>query len=293
MIAVCGGRQARPAGVADRRHRALYDQGVLLWLDPDTGALTPGRTAPGRLGAPSLAGGELVLCTERSVLRGAEEISRPWMADVHHALVHEGRLWAVCTAIDALVSDEEWLPVDPQARRPAGDVRDVALPRARSHPNHALAWDGALWVTRGLRGDVVSTDGRRWPLTDGIVVHDGVAADDGIWFTAVDGRLLRVDPAEGRVDRVVDLRQPDDGPEPLGWCRGICLRGDLVWVAFTRIRTTAWRARLAWTRGLLRGRPVATRRPTRVAAFERATGRRVREIPTEGLDAIFGMCAVE
>jgi hypothetical protein len=319
-IYVAGGRQARAAGVADRSHRALYDRAVLARLDPDRMKLEPvlGYTSPPeacggdpgavghRFGAPSRDGDTVVLCTEREVLRlgpaGLSAVSHPWLADVHHALSAEGRTWAVATALDGVVElpDGTFTPVtDPGIARdlPPGDLRAVELPRANAHPNHLFRVDGALWVTRGILGDAVrlGSDPRpdrcqRWVVAEG-TVHDGVVAPDGVWFTAVDGRLLRVDPENGRVSRTVDLRAADDGPEPLGWCRGLVLVDGVAFVGFTRLRATRWRERLAWVRGGLRGRAVATRRPTRVDAFELATGRRIGSVhgAEVELDAIFGL----
>lgn len=301
---MCGGRQARPAGLVDRSHRALYDQAVLAWLDPASFQLEPalawrtpeaGAGVGHRFGAASRDGDALVLCTEREVLRFAHRQvtaeARPWMADVHHALAHDGTIWAAATGLDAVhaLDGRRW-PVDPRARAAGDDARWTELPRARSHPNYLFAWDGTLWVTRGRRGDALAADGRGWKIAD-VVVHDGVVAEDGVWFTAVDGRLLRVDPRRGAVDRIIDLHRPEDGLEPLGWCRGLCLRDGLAFVGFTRLRSTTWRGRLAWTRGRLRGRPIATRRPSRIVVIELATGRRVAEVETSavGLDAVFGL----
>jgi hypothetical protein len=290
---VAGGRQARDAGVADRSHRALYDRGVLAGLDPHAMRLSPRLDrAGGRFGAPSADVDGLVLCTEREVLRlgpdGLVATTHPWLADVHHAITDPDGAVAVSTAFDGVVflPSGRFASVDGR-----GDPSGPAPARARTHPNHAFRVDGALWVTRGIAGDAVRVGAaERWVLAEE-TVHDGVVAGDGVWFTAVDGRLLRVDPESGRVTRTIDLRSADDGPEPLGWCRGLALLDGVAFVGFTRIRTTAWRARLAWTRGALRGKRVATRRPTRVDAYELATGRRIASVPTSevGLDAIFGL----
>ena len=39
MIALVGARQHRPAGVLDRDHEPLYDAGVIVTLDTETGSL--------------------------------------------------------------------------------------------------------------------------------------------------------------------------------------------------------------------------------------------------------------
>lgn len=56
-------------------------------------------------------------------------------------------------------------------------------------------------------------------------------------------------------------------------------------------RVVRMRRHLAWVRGRLRGRPVATRHPTRLVEVDLSTGAVLREHPTEehGLHAIFGI----
>jgi hypothetical protein len=62
-------------------------------------------------------------------------------------------------------------------------------------------------------------------------------------------------------------------------------------VGFTRIRATRLRENLAWVRGRLRGRPVATRRPTRAVGVELGSGRVIAEVALApaGLDAVFSI----
>ena len=102
--------------------------------------------------------------------------------------------------------------------------------------------------------------------------------------------LIAIDPASGRSESI-DLDAIEGGAEPLGWCRGLHLHGDTAFVGFTRIRATRWRSHLAWVRGRLGNKPVATRLPTRVVAYDLA--RRVRigswVVEDVGIDALFGI----
>lgn len=283
-LVLAGGRQGRTAGLADRDHRPLYDLAVLAELDPATLALRQVLTEPvgRRFGAPSIDGGDVVVCTEGEVLRvrGGAVVDRwthPSMDDLHHAAVIDGRLLAVATGLDGVLEGEELHPV--------GD---------RVHPNYVFAANGRTWVTRGTAGDArCLDDGRTVPIAS-VVVHDGIPDGETAWFTAVDGRLVHVDLGSGRALRTLDLHQPDDGPEPLGWCRGLAIVDGVAWVGFTRIRATRVRRNLAWVRGRLRGVPIASRRPTRVVGFELATGRRVAsvELAAVGIDALFGIAAI-
>lgn len=303
---LAGGRQRRAAGVADRDHRGLYDLAVLAALDPATGALetaltwrSPGPCDPDRVGhrfgAPSADGDGLVLCTERDVLRirdgeVTERWTHPWMADLHHARSVDGRLVAVSTGADGVLGQDGMFRSVVGGSAPSEDLRCVER-RDRAHPNHVAVALGRTWVTRGTLGDVLCLeDGRVVPIAD-VIVHDGWVEGDHAWFTAVDGRLLQVDLALGRVVRT--LRLEADGDEPLGWCRGLAVCDGVAWVGFSRLRATRLRRNLAWVRGRLRGRPFATRRPTRVEGYRLADGRRIASFPVAavGLDALFGVIA--
>jgi hypothetical protein len=314
-LLVAGGRQRRAAGVADRDHRALYDLAVLGRLEPGVGIepvlehvdddFGDPRELGHRFGAPSLDAEGLVLCTERAVLRvdpSGRILGRhthPHLADVHHALRIEGVLHAVATGADVVVrlgDEPASFPVADGVEAPGGDLRCAPRRRSPWHANHAFVHDGAVFVTRGAAGDAAELGGtvspapRRWPLAD-VVVHDGLVRPEGVWFTAVDGRLLLVDPRVGRVVRAVVLRHPDDGEAPLGWCRGLAIDGDTAYVGFTRLRATRARRNLAWIARHLRGTAGASARPTRIEAWDLRSERRIGAWPTAsaGLDAIFGM----
>jgi hypothetical protein len=298
-LLLAGGRQAREAGVADLSHRPLYDLAVLATLDLDTLQLEPWARYPGvqqRFGAPAVLGQDVLACTEREVLRYGpdgqvrERWAHPWMVDVHHAAMLEGALHVACTGLDGVMvlqgERQTFLPTWPGA-----DPRRAPA-RSRSHPNHVWAAAGRTFATRGRLGDVVGLHERApcWPVAE-VPVHDGLPTAQGVWFTAVDGQLVLLDPETGQVARRILLQADDTTGEPLGWCRGLWIADGLAWVGFTRIRATRLRASLAWVRGRLRGRPVATRRLTRVVAFELDTGRPALQIALQDveLDVLMGM----
>lgn len=301
ILVLGGGRQSREAGVVDRSTRPLYDRAILAKVDVDRGWIEPWVVDAGarRFGALSVDGARIVACTERSVLRIAgdgricETETHPWLSDVHHALVIDGVAHAASTAVDGVVAmgvDPTFLPtirgVMPPVVEPDGP--------SQTHPNFVFRVDGVVHATRGTRGDAVALRDleKPWAIAP-VVVHDGIVTPAGVWFTRVDGHLVLIDPATGRVAQTLALHQPGDGTEPLGWCRGLWIADGIAWVGFSRLRATRLRRHLAWARGRLRGRPIATRRPTRLEGFELATGRRIRSIPLAdvGIDALFGVVA--
>lgn len=304
---IAGGRQSREAGVADRQHDGLYDEGRVVRVDAD-GTPTVVHRGPELFKGMARDGARLLLCTATEVLwldpvGGAvvDRWSHPWLDDVHHAVVHDGRLWVVSTGADGVLevgadrAEVRFHPAVAGAVAPSGDVRgrEKRGPHA-SHPNHLFVRDGALWVTRFHQRDAIRVlAGPEASGADRLEVeyerpHDGLVDGSSVWFTTVDGALVR--SAAGVAQRV-GLQAPDATGEPLGWCRGLALDGADAWVGFTRIRATRWRSNLAWARGALRGRQDATRRPSWVGRFDRTTGalRATLSLEAVSLDAVFSL----
>lgn len=130
------------------------------------------------------------------------------------------------------------------------------------HPNHAVVVDGHLLVTSLVRQSV--TD-----LTDWRVVahfdsppHDGVRDGDRLWFTRVDGFVEA--RAIGDLERVVERHDITALTGVSGWCRGILVTAEHLWVGFTAIRE---RPGHPWHRGAFE----ATR--TAVVVLDRRTGK--------------------
>lgn len=305
---IAGATQGRTASSLDRTHASLYTCAVLASVrvgggGTDTATIEIVLQHQGRYGlghafkGVSRAGGSLLLCTEAEVLRvrGAtieQRVTHPWLNDVHHAARIDGALHIVSTGTDAVIVGDRFLPVVAGAQPPPSDVRSSDLRPHRAHPNHLFAVDGQPFVTRGLLGDAVALHAPdvRWPLAQ-VVVHDGVVRPDGIWFTAVDGRLICVDPETGRIARTVWLAPLGHRAPPLGWCRGLAFVDGIAWVGFTRLRATRFRRNLAWVRGVLRGQAVASAHPTRIVGYALDSGEVVGEVLVEeaGVDAIFGL----
>ncbi len=295
-LLLAAAHQSRPAGIADRDHEPLYDQGLLATPDAIHLRLTgrgPGHALKG------LASDEhgLVACLEREVVfldaafRETARWSHPHLNDVHHALRHDGALWVASTGADAVleIRGDDVRTHALGAPLPVGDLRTRSLKPHQVHPNHLFVWQDRVWVTRLHQGDaVVVGDPDQRLVVDERPIHDGVVHDGRVWFTTVDGRVVAVDGGGER--EVLDL---NDGTGPLGWCRGLAFHDGLLWVGFTRLRATRWRRNLAWVRGTLRGRVEVTDRPTRLVGVRPSTGEVVRTVDLEalGVSAVFGLVA--
>ncbi|MEN0062691.1 MAG: hypothetical protein AAGA48_11110 [Myxococcota bacterium] len=159
---------------------------------------------------------------------------------------------------------------------PRGDLRGLdhnAFKPHRCHPNHAEFVGDTLWVTRFATRDCRSLPGDRIIALPEAMPHDGRLRGGWLWFTQVTGRVVAVDPhtLARKVD--LDLQALTGESRMLGWCRGIDVVGDRVFVGFSMLRRPRHREvlRLLW-RGL-RGHKL----PTRVLELDWRAQRVVRE----------------
>lgn len=176
---------------------------------------------------------------------------------------------------------QRW-PLDPGRRVPEGDLRGLdhgVFKPHRVHPNHATYVGDRLWVTRFATRDCRPVDGtdldERMALPEAMP-HDGRLRQGWLWFTQVTGRVVAVDPATGDRKVDLDLRTITGEARMLGWCRGLEVVGDRLFVGFTMLRRPRHREvlRLLW-RGL-RGQKL----PTRVVEIDWRGGRVVQQIET-------------
>jgi hypothetical protein len=267
--------------------------------------------------AASIKGNRAFLCTQTEVLicdfpsfAILKIISLPCFNDVHHvALAPDGRLFVAVTGLDAVA---ELTPDGALIRliSVAGgsvwdrfsqtiDYRKVATTKPHQvHPNYVFFLDGKPWVTRFQQRDAVPLEGDAagGPIfqlgAEG--VHDGHVTATHVYFTAVNGLILRFDLASGE-KQVFDLNAiPNSYPDrPLGWCRGLLPAGERAWVGYSRIRYTALRQNVDWVR---RGFHQADRlppAPTRIACYDLARGTLAEEINLEGeaMNTVFSIHA--
>lgn len=148
-------------------------------------------------------------------------------------------------------------------RFPRDDLRGLdhdAFKPHRFHPNHAVWVGGTLWVTCLLTRECrpVHGPGTAIALPEAMP-HDGRLRQGWLWFTQVTGRIVAVDPTTGARTVDLDLAALTDEPRMLGWCRGIEVVDDRLYVGFTMLRRPRHREvlRVLW-RGL-RGEKLPTR----------------------------------
>jgi hypothetical protein len=253
---------------------------------------------------------ELLICDFPSfVIRSV--ISLPCFNDVHHvAVAPDGRLFVAVTGLDAvaeLTPDGTLLRLTSVVGgsvwdrfSPTVDYRKVPTTKPhRAHPNFVFFLDGAPWVTRFEQSDAVPLEGKangrsRFHLGDERV-HDGCVSGNEIYFTTVNGRVLRFDLTSA-MQECIDLNSIGSfyRDRPLGWCRGILPLGEKAWVGFSRIRFTTLRKNLDWVRRGFRHIDRQPPAPTRVAYYDIYQRKLLREIEVEeqGMNTIFSIHGV-
>jgi hypothetical protein len=315
---VIGGRQRQDRGLSDLKEGWYgYGLGVILRVDPD-GRITTVMEFTSRPGAcgpddpilfkcASRRDDRLYCCTQTEVIvfslptfEQLVYVSLPRFNDVHHVLpTAQDTMLVAVSGLEMVVEiDEkgdvlgEWnvLGGDPwNGFDPRLDYRQgVNTKPHRAHPNHLFQLDGRPWVTRFELRDAVPVSGAPDRIEVGHErVHDGVVRDDGVYFTTVDGSVVRCDTTLRRPVESHELARGSGSDEVLGWCRGLYFEDDAhCWVGFSRIRPTRLRETVAWIRS--RGTSQA---PTRISRYATDGWTLLDEIDLEphGLHAVFSI----
>lgn len=232
-------------------------------------------------------------------------ISYPFFHNIHHVNVIDGGLYVVSTGLDLVVrlDAETFEPVeflqaegkDPWSRfSPHVDYRKIHSTRPHhSHPNYVFQVDGRRWLTRCTQQDAVCLDdpSRRFVISGGhdIGVHDGVLHEGLLYFSTVQGLLVVADPDTSTVVEEIDLLSLEPRREVKGWCRGILFQEEIVYVAYSRIRPTRDRRKVAWLR---RFAPSLRRhRQAQVVAYDLKARKKVAEwlFPDDLIHAIYSI----
>jgi len=321
---VVGGHAKEKAQQKPGEHR--YQNGLIILIDPEAGkadqcveyvsppeACASDQDPSVLFKAGTLDGDRLFVCTQTEILvyqvpgfRLENYISLPHFNDIHHVRPsNEGRLLVANTGLDMVLEialdgfvHSEWdvLGDTPWSRFTRNvDYRKVVSTQPhQAHPNFVFLNDDEIWVTRFEQRDAVclNKDGRRIPIQHQ-APHDGIVFRKKVYFTTVDGHVVKADLGTGQVERLVDLNELSPTNDALGWCRGLeVIDDDLVVVGFSRLRPTQWQRNLSWLRKGV-GRPGVL--PARVALYDLARPALHWEhiVESSGLDAVFSIHIAE
>lgn len=318
-----------------------YDKGVAVRLNLEAGTAqtlleykSPWRTenektAPTLFKSGSIEGNILYLCTQTEVMlyhlpdfKQITYISLPSFNDVHHVRpTPRGTLVVASSGLDMIVEItpagqrvREWpvLDEDPWTRfSRETDYRMVNTKPHRAHPNFLFYVDNQLWATRFYQRDAICLEdhSRRIPIALG-APHDGLQHGDYVIFTTVNGFVVIVHKQTLKVDEIIDLNAIHQDASPLGWCRGVLMEDEKIWVGFSRIRPTRLRENLEWAKRQLkwgiksllhesadeeRQLWLDRERPSHVACYDLKRRTCVQEIDLEahGISALFSLFSAD
>lgn len=256
-----------------------FDTALILALSPDGAYLrtaveykSPAAVCPVKDGAVLFKAGSiedrlLYVCTETEILvyrvpefTLANYLSLPQFNDLHHVRPsREGSLLVASTGLDAVFelssAGERLREWDLSGRGlwtrfdRAIDYRTIVSLKPRLvHPNFVFVYREEIWVTRLQQRDAL----RLTPSEARIALeierpHDGIVLDDKVFFTIVEGQVVRADLARHRVEAVFDMAEIYDTRDPIGWCRGLKVLDERrVIVGFSRLRPTRWQSNVGW-----------------------------------------------
>ena len=260
-----------------------YDKGVVARLNLETGdaqtlleytsprQTEDGKSAPTLFKSGSIDRNIFYLCTQTEVMlyhlpefKQISYISLPSFNDVHHVRpTLQGTLAVASSGLDMVleITPEgrrvgEWsaLNEDPWTRFSRDtDYRMINTKPHQAHPNFLFYVDDQLWATRFYQRDALCLQdhSRRIPIALG-APHDGLQHGDYIIFTTVNGFVVIVHKQTLKVDEIVDLNAIHQNGSPLGWCRGVLMEDEKIWVGFSRIRPTRLRENLEWAKRQLK-----------------------------------------
>lgn len=298
-----------------------YDQGIILHADVATGKTdtilewtTPPEARPDKdpailFKSGTLHGDRLYLTTQTEVLvyrvpsfEIETYLSLPCFNDVHHARpTPNGNILVAITGLDMVAEVtpggelvHAWNVLEHGASvwgtRFSRDIDYRKLSTTKphlAHPNHVFYIGEEPWATRFEQRDAVSLLDPSRRIDIGIErLHDGIVYGDRVYFTAVNGKVVIADTVTLEVIEVIDLASMHEPDTLLGWCRGLMLDGDRMWIGFSRMRPTKFRENVAWVKNGFRhflG--------THVGLYDLGNRRLLAQLDVDaaGLNAVFGI----
>ncbi len=246
--------------------------------------------------AASLTGERLLLQPAHTELLWIDPVALRIVRRVSHPLFHglhsatesdDGTIVVTCAGLDSVLElDADGRPLRHHWLREGrfadayGGITDFRTVDHRGfdphshHPNFAWRSGDEIWATCFETRECRTADGRRRIALDEAIPHDGRLREGLLWFTQVDGRVIAVDPVTLQRKLEIDLRELCATRKMLGWCRGVEVVGDRLFVGMTMLRSTRHREVL---RMLLRGAQ-GEKLPTRLLEIDLGRFRVRREI---------------
>ncbi|MFT5233543.1 MAG: hypothetical protein ACI9UK_000318 [Candidatus Krumholzibacteriia bacterium] len=232
-------------------------------------------------------------------------LTHKWFNDLHHVVVNAaGNFLVAVTGLDLVIEmtkegeivrempvleEDVWQRLDRDK-----DYRKVLTTKPHlSHPNYVFEFGGNVYATRLNQKDAICVTDRALGIAPGIEkLHDGVVANGWVYFTSVDGHIVKADLTGSREIEIFDLNAMTDTNKTLGWCRSLhLLSADQIVVGFSRIRPSKIRENVRWAKHQLGLREHAGTMGTHLACYNLATGTHEWDIDLEvhDMNAVFSI----
>ncbi len=321
-LLISGGAQRSDAAKKNEGHR--YYEANLIKLDFDSCSYDivlsksdasenyPDKDPNITFTSATLVGKKLYICTETEVfiysypeLNLINSASYPFFQNSHHISPVENMIGVASTGLDLVVLlDQETLePVEflnSLGKEPWHkfdkniDYRKINSTKPHeSHPNFIFELNGEVWTTRFNQKDAVCLRDMSKRINIGVErIHDGHVVDGYVYFTSVDGNIIIVDAATYKIKKIYKLNEMEKSDMPLGWCRGLLVKKNIAYVAFTQIRPTPIKENVKWLLSHI-GRKNAL--PTRIVAYDLEKGQKIAEclLPKGVIDAVYSVLDAE
>jgi len=291
-------------------------QGIIIELDLDT---NEGRICTQYISPPDVSAEDLssttfkagTICNNKFYVPTLTEvliyqlpnfeqigyISLPCFNDLHHVVPTDNdSLLVVSTGLDMVVKVspsgerlQEWnvLGKNPWHKfSPDIDYRKWATTKPHeSHPNYVSLIGDRIWVTRFEQKDAVCLQNQAETINIGIEgAHDGIYFDNYIFFTTVNGYVVKADVDTKQIVEVYNLNEISDKDNSvgLGWCRGLkILDNNFAVVGFSRLRPTKFIKNIQWLRYNLGLKEIKEQLPTRVVLLDLKERKIIKEFVVE------------
>ena len=268
----------------------------------------PNQTPNVLFTAGSLTDNELFLCTETEIsifeypqIQLVRMVSYPFFQNVHHVVPIDKYVAVTSSGLDMVIL------LDRQSLRPVSFInvlgkdpwhrfsKDVDYRKVHStkphesHPNFTFSLNGEIWVTRFNQKDAMCLTRRGKRINIGVErVHDGQVHGDFIYFTTVNGCIVIASARTLRIEEIIGLNAIESLKQPLGWCRGLTVEGDLACVGFSKLRDTPIRQNIKWALDFAKGKKLLR---TRCVVYDLRRKKKIHELvmPSRAIDVIYGI----
>lgn len=230
--------------------------------------------------------------------------SHPCFHNIHSVAVHGDELYVTSTGLDMVVvlnkqdgSIVKFLNAEgkPTWHRfsPDTDYRKQHSTRPHdAHPNYVFWIDNRPWVTRCTQEDAVmlsdtsktiDISGSKKPIS----VHDGIVKGEHVFFTTVDGSIVIANTNTLKIIDTIQITSMKGYGGLRGWCRGLYIDGNMLYVGFSVLRKTKRLEKLEWIKRLLLKGEMVTECSILAIDLEQRKILADYRIPANMIDAIY------